>query len=119
MSASEIRDVVPSLSVGKLRVMLTVLKQERRLRERRGSKYELLPTLFDQSLESLARAYEERRQRDVTKLEQMVVYAQTAMCRTRVLLDALGEQVEWSECGTCDNCNGLAERAVGITQGAA
>ena len=52
---------------------------------------ELLPSLFDQSLESLARAYEERRQRDVTKLEQMVVYAQTAMCRTRVLLDALGE----------------------------
>jgi ATP-dependent DNA helicase RecQ len=119
VSASEIRDVVPSLSVGKLRVMLTVLKQEGRLRERRGSKYELLPSLFEQSLESLARAYEERRQRDVTKLEQMVVYAQTAMCRTRVLLDALGEQVEWSECGTCDNCRGAAIRPQAAAQGAA
>jgi ATP-dependent DNA helicase RecQ len=119
VSASEIRDLVPSLSVGKLRVMLTVLKQEGRLRERRGSNYELLPSLFDQSLEPLARAYEERRQRDVTKLEQMVIYAQTAMCRTRVLLDALGERVEWSECGTCDNCRGTAIRPQAAAQGAA
>ncbi len=119
VSASHVRDAVPSLSVGKLRVMLTVLKQEGRIRERRGSKYELRPSLFDESLEPLARAYEERRQRDVTKLEQMVIYAQTAMCRTRILLEALGEQVEWSECGTCDNCRGAAIRPQGIAQGAA
>jgi hypothetical protein len=40
------------------------------------------------SIEPLVAAYEERRQRDQTKLEHMVVYAQTALCRTHVLLEA-------------------------------
>jgi superfamily II DNA helicase RecQ len=64
-------------------------------------------------------AYEERRQRDQTKLEQMIVYAQTALCRTHVLLEALGETVEWSECGTCDNCRGLTIRSEAVAAGAA
>ncbi len=29
-----------------------------------------------------------------------VVYAQTPLCRTHVLLQALGETVDWSQCGT-------------------
>jgi superfamily II DNA helicase RecQ len=36
-----------------------------------------------------------RRQRDQTKLEQMVAYAQTAACQTHLLLEALGETVVW------------------------
>jgi superfamily II DNA helicase RecQ len=39
----------------------------------------------------VAAAYDERRQRDQTKLQQMVAYAQTALCRTSALLEALGE----------------------------
>jgi len=64
-------------------------------------------------------AYEQRRQRDQQKLEQMVVYAQTALCRTRLLLEALGETVEWSRCGTRDNCRGLAVRSEAVAAGAA
>jgi superfamily II DNA helicase RecQ len=62
---------------------------------------------------------EERRQRDQRKLEQMVVYAQTALCRTHVLLEALGETVEWSQCGTCDNCSGVSIRSEAVAVGAA
>ena len=64
-------------------------------------------------------AYEERRQRDQAKLEQMVIYAQTALCRTHVLLEALGETVPWLQCGTCDNCRGLAVRSEAVAEGAA
>ena len=53
------------------------------------------------------------------KLEQIVVYAQTALCRTHVLLEALGETVEWSHCGTCDNCSGLSIRSEAVAVGAA
>jgi len=49
----------------------------------------------------------------------MVIYAQTALCRTRVLLEALGETVEWSQCGTCDNCRGLSIRSEAVAEGAA
>ena len=107
------------ITAGKVRVMLTELKATRLIRERRGGHYELRPQLFTQSLEPLARAYDERRERDRTKLEQMIVYAQTALCRTRLLLSALGEEPEWDECGTCDNCRGKTIRSVGVAHGAA
>lgn len=106
-------------SAGKIRVMLTELKSARLIRERRGGHYELQPKLFTDSLEPLAREYDDRRERDRSKLEQMVVYAQTALCRTRMLLSALGEEPAWEECGTCDNCRGKAIRPLGVAQGAA
>jgi hypothetical protein len=62
-------------SPGRIRVMLTVLKQARLIRERRGPRSELTPRLFAESVDAVACAYDERRQRDQRKLEQMVVYA--------------------------------------------
>ena len=103
----------------KYRVMLTVLKREGLIVERRARRFQLRARVFTTSLEPLACAYEERRQRDQGKLEQMVVYAQTALCRTRFLLDALGEPPGWEQCGTCDNCRGTTIRAAAVAQGAA
>jgi len=100
-------------------VMLAALKQDGLVRERRGANYEARPQLLTASMEPLVTAYEQRRQRDQSKLEQMVVYAQTALCRTHVLLEALGETVEWSQCGTCDNCRGLSIRSEAVAEGAA
>ena len=119
MTVADIRRMVPSIAASKLRVMLAALKHEGLLRECRGSKYERLPELLNASIEPLVAAYEERRQRDQRKLEQMVIYAQTALCRTHVLLEALGETVEWSRCGTCDNCSGLSIRSEAVAVGAA
>jgi ATP-dependent DNA helicase RecQ len=36
-----------------------------------------------------------------------------------VLLEALGETVEWSHCRTCDNCSGLSIRSEAVAVGAA
>jgi ATP-dependent DNA helicase RecQ len=119
MTVEEIRALVPSVAENKIRVMLAALKQDGLLRERRGAKYEVRPQLLTASIEPLVSDYEQRRQRDQTKLEHMVVYSQTALCRTHVLLEALGETTEWSECGTCDNCRGLAVRPTAIAEGAA
>ena len=119
MSVDEIRSIVPSLAASKLRVMLAALKQDGLMRQRRGHTYEPQPRLVTASIEPFVAAYERRRQRDQSKLEQMVVYAQTALCRTRYLLDALGETVEWSQCGTCDNCRGRAIRSEAAANGAA
>jgi ATP-dependent DNA helicase RecQ len=119
VAVDQIRSAVPTVAASKLRVMLLALKQEGFVRERRGAMYEIRPQLLTASLEPLGAAYEERRQRDQAKLEQIVVYAQTALCRTRVLLAALGEAVEWSRCEACDNCRGLAIRSEGVAAGAA
>jgi ATP-dependent DNA helicase RecQ len=87
--------------------------------ERKGSRYETRSRLFTTPIDALVAAYDERRQRDQAKLEQIVVYAQTALCRTRLLLEALGEAAEWAACGTCDNCRGLSIRAEAVAVGAA
>jgi ATP-dependent DNA helicase RecQ len=119
LTLTELRDAAPAIGVAKLRVMLTVLKQEGRIRERRGAGYEVRQQLFTEPVEEFARHYEERRERDLSKLEQMIVYAQTSLCRTQLMLKALGEDVAWSACGTCDNCRGEAVRAAASAAGAA
>lgn len=119
MTLAEIHALLPSVALGKLRVVVTALKQAGLLRERRGGRYEVGRQFVSTPTESLAAAYEERRQRDQSRLEQMIVYAQTALCRTRLLLDALGEQTEWTHCDACDNCRGNALRAEAVAEGAA
>jgi ATP-dependent DNA helicase RecQ len=119
LTFDEIRAAASAIGSGKIRVMLAVLKQAGLVRERRGLRYQLQPALFTESLQPLAESYEDRRDRDRDKLEQMVIYAQTALCRTRILLEALGEQPEWDHCGGCDNCSGAAIRAVAAAEGAA
>jgi ATP-dependent DNA helicase RecQ len=119
LTADEIAAATPGIGKAKVRVMLTVLKQAGLIRERRGPRYQVTPRLFDESGDSLATAYDERRQRDQSKLEQMVIYAQTRLCRTALLLEALGDPGGAGQCGTCDNCRGTALRAEAVAQGAA
>jgi ATP-dependent DNA helicase RecQ len=118
LSFDQVRAAAPATAAGKIRVMLAVLKQAGLIRERRGARYETRPALFTNSLQALASEYDERRQRDQAKLEQMVIYAQTALCRTALLLQALGEPGV-DRCGVCDNCRGTAIRAEADAQGAA
>ena len=118
LTGEELHAALPAIAGTKMRVMLTVLKQAGLVRERRGPRYEVTPALISASVEALVNAYDERRQRDQSKLEQIVVYAQTALCRTALLLEALGEPAS-GPCGTCDNCRGTATRAEAAAQGAA
>jgi ATP-dependent DNA helicase RecQ len=118
LTAAQLTAVTPAIGKAKLRVMLAVLKQAGLVRERRGSRYEVSPRLLSESVDAFATAYDERRQRDQSKLEQMVVYAQTALCRTAMLLEALGEPGS-AQCNSCDNCQGTATRAEAVAQGAA
>ncbi len=94
------------------------MKQAGLIRERRSPRFEVTPRLCVESVQSVAAAYDERRQRDQAKLEQMVGYAQTALCRTAALLDALSE-TGVDRCDTCDNCRGTAIRAEAAAQGPA
>lgn len=38
------------------------------------------------------------------KLERMMAYGQSAMCRWRLLHDYFDEEMEKERCGACDNC---------------
>jgi ATP-dependent DNA helicase RecQ len=55
-------------------------------------------------LEMLANQYAERGDADKERLERMLAYAQSALCRWKLLLEYFGEAAEWDRCGHCDNC---------------
>jgi ATP-dependent DNA helicase RecQ len=58
------------------------------------------------SIENLARAanrYEQKRAQDRARLASMLRYAQSHLCRTRLLVTYFG-YLDAPPCGTCDNC---------------
>ena len=50
------------------------------------------------------RKSEEQIKNEKEKLERMMQYGQSAMCRWRLLHDYFDEEMEEERCGTCDNC---------------
>jgi ATP-dependent DNA helicase RecQ len=91
----------------KARVVLSFLKEVGFARELPGARF--LP-LDDQppSIDALARAaqrYEQKRAQDRSRLQSMLRYAQSHLCRTRLLLTYFGYGDEAADaCGGCDNC---------------
>ncbi len=91
----------------KARIVLVLLKRHGLVREHRGGGWERLQSrLTSIDLSADLTDYEERRVQDRAKLQAMVVYCQSARCRTRFLLEYFGEPVDnaWV-CGNCDACD--------------
>jgi ATP-dependent DNA helicase RecQ len=94
-----------TVSDGKVRVVLSLLKEMKIVKELRGSQFRLLRVDVQQSeLEELSRMSEEKVNKDKEKLERMMQYGQSAMCRWRLLHEYFGEELEEERCGVCDNC---------------
>jgi ATP-dependent DNA helicase RecQ len=89
----------------KLRVVLALLKDAGVVRELRGVKFRLLePDRTTDDLEALTAGYHEREEADRARLDRMIMYAQTALCRWKALLAYFGEATDIDRCGHCDNC---------------
>jgi ATP-dependent DNA helicase RecQ len=94
-----------TVSAGKVRVVLSLLKELKIVKELRGSQFRLLKVdVKHNELQELARMSEEKGKKDKEKLERMMQYGQSAMCRWRLLHDYFGEELEAERCGNCDNC---------------
>ncbi|HXQ69883.1 MAG TPA: ATP-dependent DNA helicase RecQ [Pyrinomonadaceae bacterium] len=89
----------------KARVILSLLKEMKVVKELRGPQFRLLRVdVKKPELEELSRLSEEKVNKDKEKLERMMQYGQSAMCRWRLLHDYFGEEMEAERCGNCDNC---------------
>jgi len=94
-----------TVSAGKVRVVLSLLKELKIVKELRGSQFRLLKVeVKHNELQELARMSEQKVKKDKEKLERMMQYGQSAMCRWRLLHDYFGEELEAERCGNCDNC---------------
>jgi ATP-dependent DNA helicase RecQ len=101
----EVETSTPDVPKSKVRVVLALLAElELAAHEEGGAVRLLRQDLAEADFEALATAYARRHEADRAKLEQMVLYAQTALCRWKVLVEYFGESVEWDACGHCDTC---------------
>lgn len=104
---TEIQETIgDAVAKTKTRVALNLLKDAKIIREKRGAKFELAKSnLTDDEIRQIAEEYVEKGETDREKLERMMLYAQSAFCRWRVLSEYFQiEAGEVENCGTCDNC---------------
>ncbi len=100
-----IQEAASPVAKAKVRVILSGLKEMRIVKEARGASFRLLTGGMSRAeLERVSGQYKERTEKDRRKVEQMSLYAQSAACRWKLVLDYFGEQEEAEECGHCDNC---------------
>jgi len=108
----EVRANVTPIGANKLKVTLKLLKDAGIVRRSGTRSYRLMQDDVPASrLADLAKGYIARGQTDYEKLERMIFYAQTGLCRWRVLLDYFGDDLSIERCGTCDACLRAAEHA--------
>ena len=98
----------------KTRVVLSFLKDAGYAREIGGTHF--APLAGDPpDLPALARAatrYEQKRAQDRARLEAMLRYAQSHICRNKLLFAYFGYEEDAAEpCGTCDNCHHARDEA--------
>ena len=102
---ADIQTQASTVAKTKVRSVLSMMKSTGLVRELRGSKFRLLQADVPASrIEEVAGQYASRQAADREKLERMAGYAQSAMCRWKLLLDYFQEGQDFERCGTCDNC---------------
>ena len=110
-----VQERVNTVSDGKVRVVLSLLKEFKVVKELRGSQFRLLKVdVNERELEVLSLMSEEKVNKDKEKLERMMQYGQSAMCRWRLLHDYFGEAIEAERCGNCDNCVHPLEKQIAL-----
>jgi ATP-dependent DNA helicase RecQ len=112
VSRGQIEAHAAGTAKGKLRSVLTVMKEAGLVRETRGARFKLDRRAAQAArLEDVAKAYAARKEGDREKLERMAGYAQSPVCRWKLLMDYFEEADAVEACGTCDNCiNPIADQ---------
>jgi ATP-dependent DNA helicase RecQ len=106
LTAPEVHERASTVALGKVRVVLATMKDLEMVAEPEPGLYRLTRGgLSTEELEEMAGRYERRAETDRDKLRRMVLYAQTALCRWKAILEYFGEEPEWQRCGHCDNCD--------------
>ena len=105
VSVAQIQTQATSVAKTKVRSVLSMMKELGLVKELRGSKYRLASeTASTAAIENVASQYAARMDADREKLQRIALYAQSARCRWKELLDYFGEGDSFESCGTCDNC---------------
>jgi ATP-dependent DNA helicase RecQ len=105
MGLEEIQAAAAGVPRTKVRVILSALEQLGLVAQDESGRFRRVGApMKEADVEQVSRAYEERQKADRERLERMVLYAQTALCRWKILLEYFGAAAECKSCGHCDAC---------------
>jgi ATP-dependent DNA helicase RecQ len=105
-AAGEVQRRSAGVAQAKVKVVLAMMKDLELVAETSSGQYRLVRSgLGREELDAMAELYEKRAEADRERLRRMVLYAQTALCRWKALLDYFGEELGRERCGHCDNCS--------------
>ncbi|HEY7213786.1 MAG TPA: ATP-dependent DNA helicase RecQ [Thermoanaerobaculia bacterium] len=106
LAAGEVQKRTAGVAQAKVKVVLATMKELEIVDEPSPGQYRRLRSgLAREELDALAERYEKRAEADRERLRRMVLYAQTALCRWKAVLDYFGEELAAERCGHCDNCS--------------
>src|SRR5215212_7166188 len=113
----EIQGRAAGVAGAKVRVILSMLKEAGAVREGRYSRFSIARgDLTRAEVEELSRRCAEKGEKDREKLESMMRYGQSAMCRWKLLNEYFAEDFPEERCETCDNCTNPLEEQLGLAQ---
>ena len=115
---ADLRRALPAIAATKIKVACKLLADAGAVRRLPGGALRATGAWLDADrIEQLAGRYADKATLDREKLERMVFYAQTRICRWKVLLEYFGDALPGDRCGTCDNCRRAArgERPAAIS----
>jgi ATP-dependent DNA helicase RecQ len=106
VTAQEIHDRARDVALGKVRVVLATMKDLEMVDEPEPGSFRLRrTTLSAEELEALAHRYEQKAEVDRDRLRRMVLYAQSALCRWKMIAEYFGVDLAEPRCGHCDSCD--------------
>jgi ATP-dependent DNA helicase RecQ len=106
VAAGEVHQRASGVAQTKVKVVLATMKDLEMVAEPSPGEYRLIAGGLDAAaLDAMADRYEKRSEGDRDRLRRMVLYAQTALCRWKMILEYFGEEFDWERCGHCDNCS--------------
>ncbi|WP_157271548.1 RecQ family ATP-dependent DNA helicase [Azohydromonas aeria] len=106
LSVAALLQRMPGFTRHRAMHVLTLLRDAGIVRANRSRAWSLVPGAEGKDLAPLVADHDARAEHEHEALERMVFYAQTGLCRWRVLLEYFDQEppFEGEHCGCCDNC---------------
>jgi ATP-dependent DNA helicase RecQ len=119
LPVAELLKRLPGFTRHRLMHALTLLRDAGMVHANRTRAWSLLRGAQALDLAPLVADYDARAEHEHEALERMVFYAQTGLCRWRVLLEYFDQEppFEGEHCGHCDNCLNFARAQEAARQG--
>ena len=104
ISLDSLRPFTHTFTAGKLKITLRLLKEARLIVQTKDGLCSFAEESLDiEALEETAQTFIDRQEHDKEVLERMIAYAQSGLCRWKVLMTYFGEE-DLEDCNVCDNC---------------